>query len=1331
MASQSDIKLNIVVSVSGQQALNTLASGIARVNAVQARAATAANNTTQAVSRQRTQLTGLAGRLEEAETRYDALYRASYRLQIVGSQLVNGGKDILGMVKMLTDGWGDFEFMVNRAAGALQIWKNVGSSLNPIYTALIDNLQAATKELRLFPADDVAKATYFWASTSGQAVNSLSDLKVVMEAVNPLMKVAALTQTSYETAIKGVYSIIVQYGKGLGDVADVTNKLFLSSQRTALEFPDLINAFKFVGPVAGALGVSFEDVANVLGQIGDAGIRGTMAGRALRQMFIQLERPTAKTTSVLNALFMSTKGINKSFKDVVFPNGKFVGITGFVHALAVALKDADTAQRGLVLASISTANELPVLTALVGNEIKVIKGIPGAYDKAKSSVSNAANAAEQFRRSWELLANSWKGITGRITAGVEVIKLKIGQDIANALRPAVERVTELLDKIEKWVKQNPAIVTALGRLAGIGAAVMALAGFALIATGSLLGLYAAVRVLATGFGRLIAPITGVVGLVTLFGEAILRNWTRITRTLSPAIKRLTDTFRSSNPIIQQIREAWLSAHKTINDFMDFIVRVAVSVLRHFLDMISGVANSNLGKWLAQVSAELVKLVTIAAGVLLALKGLNLIWVVLAGTVKLFLSPLRSMFMGLVQMGDAAVIAGGGLKGLKAALSAISLTGALAIITALVFAVQQLAEMNFLGIGDFFKNLTRGLPEIKNEVKDLLAEMGDAGKGLGPRIADMATAAWGASEKAAQKAADAASNAAEAARVDLTKGFDLLGISTFKAMQAQDALDKVKKSAEEMKKELLEGVVAAADAAGVNVDDFASRVVVGLGKMRLSWYDASKYATDFFGIVKDGTPSVEDAVQLWNKMFSQGLTKGLDPKQFLKDTVSQEDINKYINDINAKILIAEKIGPALQNKDFGVAYGILLQLKNDSSQYSDQINAQVDNLIGGIPETIKGVVEEASNIAVRAPQEIADAIVAGVAKIKDFKTTLKKALAGLMKPQDFVSGLIGDITSADLKSAFTSDKVGAVDLAQGALDGLMTTFADAIASAGEDLGPLQAAVKKAFGPQLITAALGDLHTWKGVKLTPEQTKAIQQMVDTLFPQFAPLPSGSVVTSTASELAKKIPKMLASEFDPKYNRDTVPLPKTGSDAFASIIAGMRTQVEPMKKLASDTQSEISLIMRTSLFSDGFTSAKTYSDGWASGSKYYIMPRLIRTLRSISDYVAGKSPPPKGPLKDIDKGGFNVGQAWATAVGSGAMLAVQQASSAAAQVNRALQLDSDGLSSSMSLDTTNSRKVIVEVQVTSPDGSVGKMDMKTLAGALTGSALTRSLEAAAAAK
>jgi hypothetical protein len=551
------------------------------------------------------------------------------------------------------------------------------------------------------------------------------------------------------------------------------------------------------------------------------------------------------------------------------------------------------------------------------------------------------------------------------------------------------------------------------------------------------------------------------------------------------------------------------------------------------------------------------------------------------------------------------------------------------------------------------------------------------------------------------------------------------------MQAQDALDKVKKSAEEMKKELLEGVVAAADAAGVNVDDFASRVVVGLGKMRLSWYDASKYATDFFGIVKDGTPSVEDAVQLWNKMFSQGLTKGLDPKQFLKDTVSQEDINKYINDINAKILIAEKIGPALQNKDFGVAYGILLQLKNDSSQYSDQINAQVDNLIGGIPETIKGVVEEASNIAVRAPQEIADAIVAGVAKIKDFKTTLKKALAGLMKPQDFVSGLIGDITSADLKSAFTSDKVGAVDLAQGALDGLMTTFADAIASAGEDLGPLQAAVKKAFGPQLITAALGDLHTWKGVKLTPEQTKAIQQMVDTLFPQFAPLPSGSVVTSTASELAKKIPKMLASEFDPKYNRDTVPLPKTGSDAFASIIAGMRTQVEPMKKLASDTQSEISLIMRTSLFSDGFTSAKTYSDGWASGSKYYIMPRLIRTLRSISDYVAGKSPPPKGPLKDIDKGGFNVGQAWATAVGSGAMLAVQQASSAAAQVNRALQLDSDGLSSSMSLDTTNSRKVIVEVQVTSPDGSVGKMDMKTLAGALTGSALTRSLEAAAAAK
>jgi len=232
-----DILLNIMLQVENSAALTQLNADLVRTQ-------TAVNNQEAANRKLRegngllaTTFFNLSERLRNTEIRMDAIFRAGIHLQAMGRDLIGFARDTLGIVGDLTDQWGDFEFMLNRAAGAMGLF----SPTLPMYDALKQKIFDVAQELRIFPADDVAKATYYWQSATGQVIDSQEDLETAMAGVTAIMKAAGITQTDYGTAIKGVYSILQQYRLPLSDTGDITAKLMLITQKTALEFGDLIH----------------------------------------------------------------------------------------------------------------------------------------------------------------------------------------------------------------------------------------------------------------------------------------------------------------------------------------------------------------------------------------------------------------------------------------------------------------------------------------------------------------------------------------------------------------------------------------------------------------------------------------------------------------------------------------------------------------------------------------------------------------------------------------------------------------------------------------------------------------------------------------------------------------------------------------------------------------------------------------------------------------------------------------------------------------------------------------------------------------------------------
>jgi TP901 family phage tail tape measure protein len=557
----------------------------------------------------------LAGRMRVIQPEYDAVFRAGYRMQEVGRDMMQLGRRGIEAIAGMASEFGEFEFMVNRATGAMGLNHQATEKGVSIYERFKSRILETSRELRLFVATDVAKAVYFWASATGQQVDSLTDLEAVLKNIAPLMKIAAMTQTDYETAIKGVYAITIQYGMGLNSVGRVTEKLHQVTQRTAAEFPDLVNSFKMVGPVAAANSVTFDEVANVLGRLADAGIRSTMSGRGLRQFFIQTVRPSAIAKAALDDLWASTPAfMGKTFDEMVFPGGSFGGIDRYINLLAKALKGATEAQRNFYLARITTANELPIVTALVVKEIDVLNGVSKGWDKTKEA---SQTAAEGFRQSWEKLANSWLGVVGSVERGIESLRIIIGGRIANALAPVMEQIAAALESMIKWVEdpRNEDIIDFFVKAAAAISAFLAAGGGLMLFVGSLTNLGAAIMVVARVFAPLLGQFIKFAGVIGVVASAVVRNFDYIADGAREIVANLEDAFGTKGKGVNAVTSAFEAFNNVVGPIFDFIIRRAVDLV---------VALSSVIKILTEFAptAVIIQAVATALGLLFATRIIN-------------------------------------------------------------------------------------------------------------------------------------------------------------------------------------------------------------------------------------------------------------------------------------------------------------------------------------------------------------------------------------------------------------------------------------------------------------------------------------------------------------------------------------------------------------------------------------------------------------------------------------------------------------------------------------------------------------------------------------
>ena len=206
-----------------------------------------------------------------------------------------------------------------------------------------DNMRAAgavtsatTEELEKMTAaaQKMGRDTRYTASNAAESLRFLGmaglSATESTAALPGVLNLAAAGVLDLGTAADITTNVLSAFGlevENLGRVNDVLVKTFTSSNVNLIEIGE---AFKMVGPIAKGVGSDFEDLVGAIGALGNAGIKGTLAGTALKGAIDGLLTPTAQEAALMKQLETRLGGVALKVKDA---EGDFIGFKAIIEQL--------------------------------------------------------------------------------------------------------------------------------------------------------------------------------------------------------------------------------------------------------------------------------------------------------------------------------------------------------------------------------------------------------------------------------------------------------------------------------------------------------------------------------------------------------------------------------------------------------------------------------------------------------------------------------------------------------------------------------------------------------------------------------------------------------------------------------------------------------------------------------------------------------------------------------------------------------------------------------------------------------------------------------------
>lgn len=165
----------------------------------------------------------------------------------------------------------------------------------------LEELQAKAKEM--------GASTKFSATESAQAFEYMAmagwKTEDMLDGIEGIMNLAAASGEDLAATSDIVTDALTAFGLSAGDSTHFADLLAKASSNANTNVGMMGETFKYVAPVAGALGYSAEDTAIAIGLMANSGIKASQAGTSLRSIMSRMAKPTDEVKAAMDTLGVS------------------------------------------------------------------------------------------------------------------------------------------------------------------------------------------------------------------------------------------------------------------------------------------------------------------------------------------------------------------------------------------------------------------------------------------------------------------------------------------------------------------------------------------------------------------------------------------------------------------------------------------------------------------------------------------------------------------------------------------------------------------------------------------------------------------------------------------------------------------------------------------------------------------------------------------------------------------------------------------------------------------------------------------------------------------
>lgn len=321
--------------------------------------------------------------------------------------------------------------VVGIGTAAIKTGANFESSMSNVAAisgATGDELKSLTDK-----AKEMGAKTKFSASESADAFSymAMAGWKTadMLDGIEGIMNLAAASGEDLATTSDIVTDALTAFGLSASDSTHFADILAKASSNANTNVGMMGETFKYVAPVAGALGFSAEDCATAIGLMANSGIKASQAGTSLRSIFTRMAKPTKEVQGAMDALGISltkSDGSMKSLNEIMVDLRKgFSGLTQDQKAQMAAALGGQEAMSGL---------------------LAIVNASDDDFNKLSDSIANCDGAAADMA---ETMNDNLSGQITILKSGLEGLAISLYEEMQTPLKDIVKEAQTMVQGLQE------------------------------------------------------------------------------------------------------------------------------------------------------------------------------------------------------------------------------------------------------------------------------------------------------------------------------------------------------------------------------------------------------------------------------------------------------------------------------------------------------------------------------------------------------------------------------------------------------------------------------------------------------------------------------------------------------------------------------------------------------------------------------------------------------------------------------------------------------------------------------------------------------------------